>query len=206
MALSDKEISALYLRAQDANEYLDLLAQCRSAFPIPERGDPLEVHWAAAMADPVEVPGYLQEIAARHAAQAAPAAVAGPVVNRATVIEWLDANDIEVTDRQMDGLFHFAAPTTQPVPQQEAQEPFAWHVCSVNSDGSLSLERAAEVAKLKGQRMVLCSLLGECLPVIDALLQTPGDDASDARLNWLTGRITGALNALVEGRVMGGES
>ena len=44
-------------------------------------------------------------------AQPAPAAVAGPVVNRATVIEWLDANDIEVTDRQMDGLFHFAAPT-----------------------------------------------------------------------------------------------
>ena len=65
MALSDKEISALYLRAQDANEYLDLLAQCRSAFPIPERGDPLEVHWAAAMADPGEVPGYLREIAAR---------------------------------------------------------------------------------------------------------------------------------------------
>ena len=50
----------------------------------------------------------------------APAAVAGPVVNRATVIEWLDANDIEVTDRQMDGLFHFAEPTTQPAPQQEA--------------------------------------------------------------------------------------
>lgn len=47
-------------------------------------------------------------------AQPAPAAVAWPVVNRATVIEWLDANDIEVTDRQMDGLFHFAAPTTQP--------------------------------------------------------------------------------------------
>ena len=40
-------------------------------------------------------------------------------MNRATVIEWLDANDIEVTDRQMDGLFHFAAPTTQPVPQQD---------------------------------------------------------------------------------------
>ena len=52
----------------------------------------------------------------------APAAVAGPVVNRATVIEWLDANDIEVTDRQMDGLFHFAAPTTQPSPQREPAE------------------------------------------------------------------------------------
>ena len=34
-------------------------------------------------------------------------------------------------------------PTTQPAPQQEALEPFAWHVCSVNSDGSLSLEHAA---------------------------------------------------------------
>jgi len=33
-----------------------------------------------------------------------------------------------------------AAPTTQPAPQQEA---FAWHVCSVNSDGSLSLEHTA---------------------------------------------------------------
>ena len=65
---------------------------------------------------------------------------------------------------------------------------------------------AAEVAKLKGQRMVLCSLLGECLPVIDALMQIPGDDDSDARLNGLAGRITGALNALAEERVKGGES
>ena len=69
---------------------------------------------------------------------------------------------------------------------------------------------AAEVAKLKGQRMVLCSLLGECLPVIDALIdalmQMPGDDDSDARLNGLAGRITGALNALAEEQVMGGES
>ena len=31
----------------------------------------------------------------------------------------------------------------QPAPQQEAQGPVAWHVCSVNSDGSLSLEHAA---------------------------------------------------------------
>ena len=65
---------------------------------------------------------------------------------------------------------------------------------------------AAEVAKLKGQRMVLCALLGECLPVIDALMQIPGDDDSDARLNGLAGRITGALNALAEERVKGGES
>ncbi|GAB2531376.1 hypothetical protein [Simplicispira piscis] len=66
--------------------------------------------------------------------------------------------------------------------------------------------RDAEVAKLRGQRMVLCSLLGECLPVIDALMQIPGDDDSDARLNGLAGRITGALNALAEDQVKGGES
>ena len=65
---------------------------------------------------------------------------------------------------------------------------------------------AAMVAKLKGERMVLCALLGECLPVIDALMQMPGDDDSDARLNGLAGRITGALNALAEEQVMGGES
>ncbi len=65
---------------------------------------------------------------------------------------------------------------------------------------------AGDMAKLRGQRMVLCSLLGECLPVIDALMQMPGDDDSDARLNGLAGRITGALNALAEERVKGGES
>lgn len=47
----------------------------------------------------------------------------------------------------LDGAFAYhsmtAAPTAQPAPQQEAQKPFAWHVCSVNSDGSLSLEHAA---------------------------------------------------------------
>lgn len=65
---------------------------------------------------------------------------------------------------------------------------------------------AAEVAKLKGQRMVLCSLLRVCMPVIDALMQMPGDDDSDARLNWLASRIMGALNALAEDQVKGGES
>ena len=55
---------------------------------------------------------------------------------------------------------------------------------------------AAELAKLKGQRAVLCSLLGECLPVIDALMQMPGDDDSDARLNGLAGRINDARTAV----------
>ena len=55
---------------------------------------------------------------------------------------------------------------------------------------------AAMVAKLKGERMVLCALLGECLPVIDALMQMPGDDDSDARLNGLAGRINDARTAV----------
>ena len=65
---------------------------------------------------------------------------------------------------------------------------------------------AAEVAKLKGQRMVLCALLRECIPVIDALMQVPGDDDSDARLNGLAGRIMDALNVIAEEQVKGGES
>lgn len=65
---------------------------------------------------------------------------------------------------------------------------------------------AAEMAKLRGQRMVLCSLLGECRPVIEAMLQIPGDDASDAHLNGLLARVGDALVAIAEERVMGGES
>ena len=66
--------------------------------------------------------------------------------------------------------------------------------------------RDAEIAKLKGQRMVLCSLLGECRPVIEAMLQMPGDDASDAHLNGLLARVGDALVAIAEDRVKGGES
>ena len=51
----------------ERDEFVKLLAECRSVFPIPAPGDPLEVHWKAAMADPAEVPGYLQEIAASRA-------------------------------------------------------------------------------------------------------------------------------------------
>ena len=67
-------------------------------------------------------------------------------------------------------------------------------------------EGAAEMAKLRGQRMVLCSLLGECRPVIEAMLQMPGDDASDAHLNGLLARVGDALVAIAEDRVKGGES
>lgn len=65
---------------------------------------------------------------------------------------------------------------------------------------------AAEVAKLKGQRMVLCDLLRECLPLIDALWDIPGTDDSDAHLQGLRGRIQDALAAIAEDRVKGGES
>ena len=49
-----------------------------------------------------------------------------------------------------------------------------------------------EIAQLRGTRKVLWNLLGECLPVIDALMQMPGDDDSDAHLNGLAGRINDA--------------
>lgn len=68
---------------------------------------------------------------------------------------------------------------------------------------------AAEMAKLKGQRAVLCSLLGECLvmlPVLNALMQIPGDEESDAYLSELRDRIESALKAIAEERVKGGES
>ncbi len=57
---------------------------------------------------------------------------------------------------------------------------------------AVQLAPAGDMAKLKGQRAVLCSLLGECLPVVDALMQMPGDDDSDAHLNGLAGRINDA--------------
>lgn len=60
--------------------------------------------------------------------------------------------------------------------------------------------------RLKGQRMVLCSLLRECLPVIEAMLQIPGDDDSDAHLNGLMARVGDALVAIAEDQVKRGES
>ena len=61
---------------------------------------------------------------------------------------------------------------------------------------AVQLAPAGDMAKLKGQRAVLCALLGECLPVIDALIQMPGDDDSDAHLNGLAGRINDARTAV----------
>ena len=63
-----------------------------------------------------------------------------------------------------------------------------------------------EIAQLRGTCKVLWNLLGECLPVIDALMQMPGDDDSDAHLNGLLARVGDALDAIAEERVKGGES
>ena len=86
-------------------------------------------------------------------AQAAPAAVAGPVVNRATVIEWLDANDIEVTDRQMDGLFHFAAPTTQPAPGEQNESAYQRGYMDGMAKGRRDVEAAPQQEALIRQML-----------------------------------------------------
>ena len=49
-------------------ELVTLIAECRDAFPIPAHGDPIENYWIAAIADPANVPAYLQEIAKRRPA------------------------------------------------------------------------------------------------------------------------------------------
>ena len=43
-----------------ANEFTKALAECRDALPIPEPGSPTEDAWAAAMADPLNVPYFVQ--------------------------------------------------------------------------------------------------------------------------------------------------
>jgi hypothetical protein len=88
--------------------------------------------------------------------------------------------------------------------QEAADAQMAWP--HMGPHRAVQLAPAGDMAKLRGQRMVLCSLLRECLPVIDALMQMPGDDDSDARLNGLAGRIIGALDAIAEDQVKGGES
>ena len=78
---------------------------------------------------------------------------------------------------------------------QLAQRFGAADMATAAADGFRSAA-AAMVAKLKGERKVLWNLLGECLPVIDALMQIPGDDDSDAHLNGLAGRINDARTAV----------
>ena len=57
--------------------------------------------------------GRILSVIAEAAAQPAASAEPTPAVNRETVIEWLDALDIEVTDKQLDGLFRAAAVAAQ---------------------------------------------------------------------------------------------
>lgn len=73
-------------------------------------------------------------------------------------------------------------------------------------DGENHFRDATEMvnAQLKGQRAVLCDLLRECLPLIDALWDIPGTDDSDAHLQGLQNRINDALGAVAEDRVKGG--
>lgn len=47
------------------------LAECRNALPNPPVGDALQGHWAAAMSDPLLVPGYVKACAAHLRAPAA---------------------------------------------------------------------------------------------------------------------------------------
>lgn len=63
---------------------------------------------------------------------------------------------------------------------------------------AMQLVEAEKLASAIGTRRVLCDLLGECLPIIDAMLQLPGDDASDARLYGLISRIKAAQAAVAE--------
>ncbi len=63
---------------------------------------------------------------------------------------------------------------------------------------AMQLVEAETLASAIGTRRVLCDLLGECLPIIDAMLQLPGDDGSDARLYGLISRIQAAQAAVAE--------
>lgn len=80
-------------------------------------------------------------------------------------------------------------------------------MATARADGFREGEKAAvremqpALEKALGQRRVLCDLLRECLPIIDAMLQAPGDDASDAHLQGLQGRIQDALAAVAEERL-----
>ncbi len=63
---------------------------------------------------------------------------------------------------------------------------------------AVQLVDAEKLTHATGTRRVLLDLLGECLPIIDAILQLPGDDASDAQLYGLISRIKAAQAAVAE--------
>ena len=114
---------------QDDEGRVKLLAECRDAFPIPEPGGPLEVHWAAAMADPDEVPEYVRLcVAAMQTAPKAAPAVPDPADIIAGALQISRGHAIEMMREALEA-----------VPQQEAQEPdhatFAlWYADHIGDD------------------------------------------------------------------------
>ena len=61
------------MREEDGNSpWYSVLAECRDAFPIPERGSDLEQLWAQAMGDPYSVPDYVKASVAALSGQSAP--------------------------------------------------------------------------------------------------------------------------------------
>lgn len=52
--------------------FYSVLAECRDAFPVPERGSDLEHLWAQAMGDPYSVPGYIKAAVLALSGQSAP--------------------------------------------------------------------------------------------------------------------------------------
>ena len=65
---------------------------------------------------------------------------------------------------------------------------------------------AAEIAKLKGQRMVLCSLLGECRGHLEDAAHVMHMVEEEMPVWNLVERIESALKAISEDQVKGGES
>jgi hypothetical protein len=107
-----------------------------------------------------------------------------------------DKADAEQEARDADTAWPHMGPH-RAVQLVEAGEAFApADMATASADGFRTAQ--VDIATLRGQRMVLCALLGECRPVIDALMQKPGDDDSDARLYGLISRIQAAQAAVAE--------
>lgn len=77
-------------------------------------------------------------------------------------------------------------------------------IATAAADGYRSA--AAEVAKLRGQRMVLCSLLRECRGHLEDAAHVMHMVAEEMPVWGLVERIESALKAISEDQVKGGES
>lgn len=69
---------------------------------------------------------------------------------------------------------------------------------------AVQLAPAGDMAKLRRQRMVLCSLLRECLPAIQDLAEETMQHDTEASAYSLIIRIESALDTLAEDEVKGG--